>query len=127
VKSSHTPAAVFAVFDDPNLLAHGGLGPAVRLAERCGLPALVRDKVRLTGAANGAGTAADVKVMSLVTAMLAGADSIDDTGVLRHGAMAKAFVQSELVAQVGGLGGLGLRHGGDVDGALRRGPPQLRR
>jgi hypothetical protein len=91
VKSSHTPAGVFAVFDDPNLLAHGGLGPAVRLAERCGLPALVRDKVRLTGAANGAGTAADVKVMSLVTAMLAGADSIDDTGVLRHGAIAKAF------------------------------------
>lgn len=29
--------------------------------------------------------------MSLVAGMLAGADSIDDVGVLRHGAMAKAF------------------------------------
>ncbi|KDN85571.1 transposase [Kitasatospora cheerisanensis KCTC 2395] len=81
----------FAAFDDPNLLAHGGLAPAVRLAERCGLPELVRDKVRLSGAGNGAGAAPDAKVMSLVAGMLAGADSIDDMGVLRHGAMAKAF------------------------------------
>jgi Transposase DDE domain group 1 len=91
VKSSHSPAATFAAFDDPNLLAHGGLAPAVRLAERCGLPGLVREKVRLSGAGNGAGAAPDAKVMSLVAGMLAGADSIDDVGVLRHGAMAKAF------------------------------------
>nr|WP_232247997.1 IS1380 family transposase [Streptacidiphilus rugosus] len=79
------------MFDDPSLLAHGGLAPAVRLAERCGLPGLVREKVRLAGAVNGAGAAPGAKVMSLVAAMLAGADSIDDTAVLRHGAMAKAF------------------------------------
>ncbi|MGW9033160.1 IS1380 family transposase [Streptomyces sp. NPDC055722] len=91
MKSSHSPAATFAAFDDANLLAYGGLAPAVRLAERCGLPGLVREKVRLAGAANGAGAAADAKVMSLVAAMLAGADSIDDADVLRHGATAKAF------------------------------------
>ncbi|MER6104928.1 IS1380 family transposase [Streptomyces sp. NPDC001832] len=91
MKSSHSSAATFAAFDDPNLLAHGGLAPAVRLAERCGLPELVRTRVRLDQAGNGAGAAPDAKVMSLVTAMLAGADSIDDTDVLRHGAMAKAF------------------------------------
>ncbi len=91
MKFFHTPASVFAAFDDPNLLAHGGLAPAVRLAERCRLPGLVREKVRLSGAGNGAGAAPDAKVMSLVAGMLAGADSIDDTGVLRHGAMAKAF------------------------------------
>ncbi|MFD3821851.1 transposase [Streptomyces sp. NPDC058625] len=91
MKSLHTPAAVFAAFDDVNLLAHGGLAPLVRLAERCGLAGLVRDKVHLTGAANSAGCAADAKVMSLVAGMLAGADSIDDMDVLRHGAMTRAY------------------------------------
>ena len=91
MKSSHTAAATFAAFDDPNLLASGGLAPAVRLAERCRLPTLARDKVQLKDAANGAGAAVGAKVMSLVAGMLAGADSIDDTDVLRHGAMARAF------------------------------------
>ena len=86
-----SPAAVFAGFDDPNLLAQGGVTAVVRLAERCGLPEWVREKVRLAGAGNGAGAAPDAKAMSLVVGMLAGADSIDDVGVLRHGAMAKAF------------------------------------
>lgn len=57
MKSSHTAAATFAAFDDPNLLAFGGLAAAVRLAERCGLPALAREKVQLKDAANGAGAA----------------------------------------------------------------------
>lgn len=103
MKSSHTPAATFAVFDDANLLAHGGLAPALRLAEGCGLPGLVREKVRLTGAGNGAGAAADAKVMSLVAAMLAGADSIDDTVVLRHGAMARAFTGVRAPSTLGGF------------------------
>ncbi|MFJ2722862.1 hypothetical protein [Streptomyces sp. NPDC087437] len=91
MRSSHSSTAVFAAFDDANLLAHGGLAPAVRLAERCGLPGLVREKVHLAGAGNGAGAAPDAKTMSLVAAMLAGADSIDDTDVLRHGALTRAF------------------------------------
>ena len=103
MKSSHSPVATFAAFDDANLLAHGGLAPAVRLAERCGLPGLVREKVRLTGAGNGAGAAADAKVMSLVTAMLAGADSIDDTDVLRHGAMERAFTGVRAPSTLGGF------------------------
>ncbi|MFE8957381.1 IS1380 family transposase [Streptomyces althioticus] len=91
MKFSHTAAASFAAFDDPNLLAYSGLAPAVRLAERCGLPGLVAEKVKVTGAGNGAGMAVDAKVMSLVAGMLAGADSIDDLDVLRHGAIRKAF------------------------------------
>ena len=91
MKSSPTAAATFAAFDDPSLLAYGGLAPAVRLAERCGLPARARAKVQLKDAANGAGAAVGAKVMSLVAGMLAGADSIDDTDVLRHGAMTRAF------------------------------------
>ncbi|MGI5513815.1 IS1380 family transposase [Streptomyces sp. CA-106131] len=88
---SHTPAAVSAAFDDPNLIAHAGLVPVMRLAERCGLPRLVTEKVKLTGVTNGAGAAADAKVTSIVAGMVAGADSIDDLDVLRHGAMPAMF------------------------------------
>ncbi|MFD9286443.1 IS1380 family transposase [Streptomyces mirabilis] len=88
---SHTPAAVSAAFDDPNLIAHAGLIPVMRLAERCGLSRLVSEKVRLTGADNGAGAAAEAKVTTIVGGMAAGADSIDDLGVLRHSAMPAVF------------------------------------
>ncbi|MFJ6141658.1 hypothetical protein [Kitasatospora sp. NPDC092286] len=40
--------------------------PVMRLAERCGLARLVADKVKLTGAKNSAGAAADAKVASIV-------------------------------------------------------------
>ncbi|MGW6902793.1 IS1380 family transposase, partial [Streptomyces sp. NPDC054919] len=88
---SHTPAAVSAAFDDPNLVAHAGLVPVMRLAERCGLSGLVTQKVKLTGTTNGAGAAADAKVSSIVAGMAAGADSIDDLRILRHGAMRAVF------------------------------------
>ncbi|QIK06076.1 IS1380 family transposase [Streptomyces sp. ID38640] len=91
MKVSHTPAAVSAAFDDVNLIAYAGLVPVMRLAERCGLPRLVAGKVRLTGARNGAGAAADAKVTSIVAGMVAGADSIEDLDVLRHGAMPVLF------------------------------------
>ncbi len=87
---SHTPAAVSAAFDDPNLVAHAGLVPVMRLAERCGLSGLVTQKVKLTGTTNGAGAAADAKV-SIVAGMAAGADSIDDLHILRHGVMPILF------------------------------------
>ncbi|OKJ40120.1 hypothetical protein AMK22_10655 [Streptomyces sp. CB01580] len=61
------------------------------LAERCGLSDLVAEKVKLTGTTNGAGAAADAKVSSIVVGMAAGADSIDDLDVLRHGAIPMLF------------------------------------
>ncbi|WP_110085005.1 IS1380 family transposase, partial [Streptomyces sp. NRRL WC-3549] len=91
VKSSHGPARMFAAFDESNLIAHAGLVPVIQLAERCDLPALVAEKVKLTGAKNGAGTAADAKTMSIVGGMVAGADSIDDLDILRHGGLGKLF------------------------------------
>ncbi|MDT0308062.1 transposase [Streptomyces sp. DSM 44917] len=91
MKVSHRPAELSAAFDDPDLIAHAGLVPTIRLAERCGLPALVAAKVKLTGAKNGAGTAAGAKAMSIVGGMVAGADSIDDLDVLRHGGLPRLF------------------------------------
>ncbi|WP_202918576.1 transposase, partial [Streptomyces cavernae] len=91
MQSSHAAAAVSAAFDDRNLVAHAGLVPVMRLAERCRLARLVADKVKLTGAKNSAGAAADAKVTSIVAGMVAGADSIDDLDILRHGAMPALF------------------------------------
>jgi hypothetical protein len=88
---SHTPAAVSAAFDDENLIAHAGLVPVMRLAERCGLARLTAQKVKLSGAKNSAGASADAKVTSIVAGMATGADSIDDLHVLRHGAMPAVF------------------------------------
>jgi len=76
------------VFDEPNLVSHAGLVPAVALAGRAGLIELVDQHLSVPG---GAGVAAGLKVSALVSGMVAGADSIADMDVLRHGAMGRIF------------------------------------
>jgi hypothetical protein len=76
-----------AVFDDPNLVSHGGLVP-VALAERAGLPEPLAKRVRPGG---GCGVNTPLKVGCLLAGMAAGAGSIDDMGLLRHGAMSVPF------------------------------------
>jgi hypothetical protein len=76
------------VFDDPNLVSHGGLVPVMALAERAGLPELLEGHVRPGGEC---GVNAHLKAGCLVAGMAAGADSIDDMGLLRHGAMDVLF------------------------------------
>jgi hypothetical protein len=58
------------------------------LAERAGLAALVRDHVQV---AARTGVFPEVKAGCLIAGMAAGADSIDDMGLLRHGAMTALF------------------------------------
>ena len=77
MRSSPTAAAVDAVFDDANLIGYSGLEPVVRLAERCGLPDLVTEHVRIDDAPNSGGANAAAKVVSLVAGMVAGARYID--------------------------------------------------
>ncbi|PJN36242.1 IS1380 family transposase [Streptomyces sp. CB02959] len=101
MRSSHAAPAVRAVFDEPNLIAHAGLVPVMRLAEQCGLPRLVAQEVKLTGARNGAGAAADANVTSIVGGMAAGADSIDDLDILRHGAMPAVFTGGRAPSTLG--------------------------
>ena len=60
------------------------------LAERCGLRELLDGRLRI--AAEG-GANATAKVMALVAGMLAGADSISDMDLLRHGGMRRLFDQ----------------------------------
>jgi hypothetical protein len=77
-----------ARFDDPNLVSCAGLAPVMSLARRCGLGRLVAERLTLTG--DGVANPA-VKVACLVAGMVAGADSIDDMDLLRHGAMGRLF------------------------------------
>jgi hypothetical protein len=71
-------------FDEEGMVANAGVLLAATLAERLDLGRLIDDAVCLgerPGAAN-----AGAKVLSLLHAMLLGADSIDDCDVLRAGA-----------------------------------------
>ena len=78
--SSHD---VTPVFDDPNLVGSAGLVPVLRLAEAAGLHDLVAEHVSVPS------PNAVAKATSVVAGMLAGADSIDDLDVLRHGGMGR--------------------------------------
>jgi hypothetical protein len=93
----HTPAALSAAFDEPNLIASAGLVPAVALADRVGLRDLADEWVTVPGSTGCAGA----KVMSLVAGMLAGADSIDDMDLLRHGGMGKVFDDARAPSTLG--------------------------
>ena len=77
-----------AVFDDPNLISVAGLAPVMSLAERAGLHDLVAEHVTVPGSA---GANAAVKIPALVAGMIAGADSISDLDLLRHGGMGRLF------------------------------------
>ena len=71
------------VFDDERVVVNAGVVLAVTLGRRLGLEALVDGAVRL-GDRPGAWRPGR-KVLSLIHAMLLGADCIDDCDVLRAG------------------------------------------
>ena len=77
-----------AVFDDPNLVGSAGLVPVLALAEAAGLETLADEHLSVPG---DKGANAGLKVASLVAGMVAGADSIDDMALLRHGGMGRVF------------------------------------
>jgi hypothetical protein len=70
------------------LVSSAGLVPVLALVERAGLRELADGHLSVPGAA---GSSAGAKVATLVAGMAAGADSISDMGVLRHGAMPRLF------------------------------------
>ena len=85
---SHTRAAVSVSFDEENLVSPTGLVPVMRLAQDAGLHALADEWIKIP---TDKGANAGLKVAALVAGMVAGADSIDDMAVLRHGGMKKVF------------------------------------
>lgn len=85
---SHGSAALSVVFDEPNLVASAGLVPLLGLARSAGLHALAD---RHLSVPTDKGANAGLKVASLVMGMCAGADSIEDIALLRHGGMGRVF------------------------------------
>jgi hypothetical protein len=85
VQPSHS---VSAVFDDPNLVSAAGLVPVLVLARRAALHDLAGEHLSVPGPA---GANAEAKVPALVAGMVAGADSIEDMELLRHGGMGRVF------------------------------------
>ena len=85
---SHTGLSLSASFDEPNLVSAGGLVPVMGLARDAGLGALARTWLSIP---TDKGANAGLKVTSLIARMVAGADSIDDMAILRHGGMGRLF------------------------------------
>ena len=85
---SHVFPVRSVVFDEPNLVSHAGLVPAMALAGKAGLAELADRHLTVGG---GPGSASGCKVSALVAGMMAGADSIADMAVLRHGGMGRLF------------------------------------
>ena len=81
---SHSLDSVAVSFDDDRLVANAGLIAPATLAQHLGLKELFEDHVDLGDAPGRANVGH--KAMTVVHAVLAGADSIDDCGVLRAGA-----------------------------------------
>lgn len=98
MKLSHTPRATSAVFDDPNLVSAGGLVPVLALAESAGLRDLADQHLTVP---SDKGANAGLKVASLVGGMVAGADSIDDMALLRHGGMGRIFARAYAPSTLG--------------------------
>lgn len=84
----HTGASLSASFDEPSLVSAAGLVPVMGLALEAGLRDLADDWLSVP---TDKGANAGLKVASLVAGMVAGADSIDDMALLRHGGMGRLF------------------------------------
>src|SRR5512141_2912070 len=94
----HTSRATSAVFDDPNLVSSAGLVPVVSLARSAGLGELAQQHLTVP---TDKGANAGLKVTSLVAGMVAGADSIDDMALLRHGGMRRVFTKAYAPSTLG--------------------------
>ena len=69
-------------------MSRAGLVPVMALAQRAGLTGLVAGHVRIS---RRCGVNAQLKVPCLIAGLVAGADSIEDMDLLRHGAMPALF------------------------------------
>src|SRR5215212_4102269 len=98
VQLSHMVRATSAVFDEPNLVSAAGLVPVLALAESAGLAVLAQQQLTVPA---DKGANAGLKVASLVAGMVAGADSVDDMGLLWHGGMGRVFTAAYAPSTLG--------------------------
>ena len=98
MKLSHTLTSTSAVFDDPNLVSSAGLVPVLALADSAGLRELAEAHLSVP---TDKGANPGLKVASLVGGMVAGADSIDDMALLRHGGMGRISTRAYAPSTLG--------------------------
>jgi len=98
MRLSHACRAISVRFDDPNLVSCVGLVPVMALAARCGLRSLLAEMLTLTG--KGTANAA-AKITAVIGGLVAGADSITDLDLLRHGGMSRVFTEVRAPSTVG--------------------------
>ena len=98
MRLSHILGRTSVAFDDPNLVSAGGLVPVLALAERAELRELADEHLSVP---TDKGANAGLKVASLVGGMVAGADSIDDMALLRHGGMGRVFARAYAPSTLG--------------------------
>ena len=81
-----------AVFDDDNLVSCAGLVPVMTLAAQTGLGELLAEKVCIAEPRIKSGSANPApKLATLIAAMCAGAECIDDVDIVRSGGMKTLF------------------------------------
>ena len=115
---SHTGLSLSAAFDEPNLVSAAGLVPVMSLARKAGLGDLAQKRLSVP---TDKGANAGRKVSSLVAGMVAGADSIDDMAILRHGGMGRLFKACYAPSTLGSfLRSFTFGHVRQVDGVASR-------
>jgi len=92
VQVSHRFCVDSAVFDDDNLVSCAGLVPVMTLAAQTGLGELLAEKVCIAEPRIKSGSANPApKLATLIAAMCAGAECIDDVDIVRSGGMKTLF------------------------------------
>ncbi len=99
MKASHNLAGVSVTFDEDCLVPNAGLVAPALLVQRLGIAGLVDARVKLAKGP-GAGSCG-AKAVTVLGAMLAGGDSIDDVDVLRAGAAPVLFDQVRAPSTIG--------------------------
>lgn len=100
MRSSHKLARVETTFDEDNLVPNAGLQVPAALAQKLGVAELVDERVKLPKGVAGRANSG-TKAMTVIGAMLAGGDSIDDVDVLRAGAAPELFDQIRAPSTIG--------------------------
>src|SRR3954462_10934201 len=115
---SHTRPVVSATFDEPNLVSAAGLIPLMALAGKAGPRELADQRMSVP---TDKGAHPGLKLCSLVAGMAAGADSIDDMALLRHGGMGRVFTGAYAPSTLGSfLRSFGFGHVRQADAVASR-------
>src|SRR4051812_50166823 len=89
---SHTRPVASAVFDEPNLVSSAGLVPVMALAGKARLRELADERLTVP---TDKGANPGLKVSALVAGMAAGAGSIGEMALRRHGGEGEGLTGAE--------------------------------